>query len=917
MDSSDTSTASSESESIEIPDEINNDEIIKLPYKLQRKVIQTLYSRVTKDKSKRASTILRQRDITPESFSNQQLQGFLEHTKLRVQASSLREAVGTSFKRKLIEGNDELVIPEEVDVAKIKRIRNEEDRFFYIGPKAAPKTHENTIRKDDVKPEHSVLRQIESKNKAVIEKAPLCDGEEGPKITSLAGLKLQNSMRSRSKSQSKRDSLGSVENRKSVDDDLQRAIKLSLEESLPPQQTPPSARTNISISKTRSLSYDSDQDPALAEAIRQSLESNTNTKNEEGGGFLAEDDAAEGGFLTEQTTSDKCDGGFFFDENESPSPVNEKEPSESVPEGGFFQDGEVNEPNQTNINMIKTANEDDDDDDDDDDDWSSVEGFDCIAEPPSTPAPSKDVIQSMDHRSASRSDVDITAIETPRHPPTETNDQSSTIQTPDIRRFRHIIEKEVPKRDPLITEEQQIESVQQPQSTDIKQSDTELSSDDEKPDIKTPPQPETIADTLEQEPVQTPSGDADYDSKIEMNELVAQKVDSQVLTAAEQSEKQRRYLTLKEAMTLQQQKVDALRKVGANAGDDIVAEIKHLLDLFGIPYITSPGEADSQCGALCELGLADAVATEDSDVLLFGANQVIRGLVSRTKGWGEPTSVSLDKVRNTLGFSKRHLVSLAMLVGSDYTEGLRHVGMNKAQLLLIALSPLHTNRTLTDKQFVECFLQNISDLIKEQNKPPDDTKSGIKNTVDERPLTFDEKVQAHAKSFFENTKHPLQASDPHFPNKNVIDAYLNPVVDGTKEQFEWGIPLWKELVEYGVQNAGIPRSEVEKMVTTIQFRTQFNAGAPTRGQPTRLAINTNLSEMALVTRSLFCDNRHIEDTTQLELYLNKKPSLTSSTAKQATEASLMDVLQSIASKRAATDTVKPEQQHTITKKPKI
>ena len=46
--------------------------------------------------------------------------------------------------------------------------------------------------------------------------------------------------------------------------------------------------------------------------------------------------------------------------------------------------------------------------------------------------------------------------------------------------------------------------------------------------------------------------------------------------------------------------------------------------MFGVPYIIAPQEAEAQCAWLDGAGLVDGVVTDDNDVFLFGARRVYR-----------------------------------------------------------------------------------------------------------------------------------------------------------------------------------------------------------------------------------------------------------------------------------------------------
>lgn len=57
---------------------------------------------------------------------------------------------------------------------------------------------------------------------------------------------------------------------------------------------------------------------------------------------------------------------------------------------------------------------------------------------------------------------------------------------------------------------------------------------------------------------------------------------------------------------------------------EMYGECQELLQLFGLPYIIAPMEAEAQCAWLNTAGLVDGVVTDDNDVFLFGAAHVYR-----------------------------------------------------------------------------------------------------------------------------------------------------------------------------------------------------------------------------------------------------------------------------------------------------
>ena len=59
--------------------------------------------------------------------------------------------------------------------------------------------------------------------------------------------------------------------------------------------------------------------------------------------------------------------------------------------------------------------------------------------------------------------------------------------------------------------------------------------------------------------------------------------------------------------------------------------LQELLQMFGLPYIIAPMEAEAQCAYMELANLVDGVVTDDSDVFLFGARSVYKNIFDDRK----------------------------------------------------------------------------------------------------------------------------------------------------------------------------------------------------------------------------------------------------------------------------------------------
>ena len=101
---------------------------------------------------------------------------------------------------------------------------------------------------------------------------------------------------------------------------------------------------------------------------------------------------------------------------------------------------------------------------------------------------------------------------------------------------------------------------------------------------------------------------------------------------------------------------------------------------LGVPIVHAPHDAEAQASQMALAGLVDVVATTDWDALAMGAPTMLRGLSARPENW---TVVTWREALKALGLSSRgELATAAVLMGCDYSKGLRGIGLKKAIKLL-------------------------------------------------------------------------------------------------------------------------------------------------------------------------------------------------------------------------------------------
>lgn len=203
----------------------------------------------------------------------------------------------------------------------------------------------------------------------------------------------------------------------------------------------------------------------------------------------------------------------------------------------------------------------------------------------------------------------------------------------------------------------------------------------------------------------------------------------------------------------------------------MIDECQQLLQLFGIPFITAPTEAEAQCATLVNLDLVDGVITEDSDVFLFSSNPRMRVFKNFFNSNKYVECYKTSEIAQTLNLDRKDLVDLALLLGSDYTDGLPGIGPVSAMEILAEFKAPEKD---TLREFKDWWESQLGERAK---KGKGSDSSAFKTKFSKRFLS---------KLF-------LSAS---FPSEKIRMGYLQPSVDDDKTPFKWGHPSLVGLREY-------------------------------------------------------------------------------------------------------------------------
>lgn len=132
------------------------------------------------------------------------------------------------------------------------------------------------------------------------------------------------------------------------------------------------------------------------------------------------------------------------------------------------------------------------------------------------------------------------------------------------------------------------------------------------------------------------------------------------------------------------------------------------------------------------------------------------------------------------------MILLALLVGSDYTTGIQGIGPVTALEILAAF-------------------------------PYDEQQQLLSGLQEFREWLLDGKKVGPGKTALRSKLKNVEIVE-NFPSQQVMQAYLEPTIDSSKEPFSWGKPDMFELIEYANKKFGWKKTKSEEILKPILRR---------------------------------------------------------------------------------------------------
>ncbi|XP_028756416.1 flap endonuclease GEN-like 2 isoform X2 [Neltuma alba] len=214
------------------------------------------------------------------------------------------------------------------------------------------------------------------------------------------------------------------------------------------------------------------------------------------------------------------------------------------------------------------------------------------------------------------------------------------------------------------------------------------------------------------------------------------------------------------------QKMSSLPRNRGSEFSCMIKEARILGMALGIPCLNGIEEGEAQCALLNSELLCDGCFSSDSDIFLFGARTVYRDICL---DGGYVVCYEMEDIERKLGFGRDSLIALALLLGSDYNQGVYGLGPESACQIVRSIGDKHVLQKFASEG-IEC-LKRLKGAKKQGQVLKDNNKE---NMLDhDMALSHACQVQISVSIFFVHAGGGNN-SQRDYNFLQVINAYVKP-----------------------------------------------------------------------------------------------------------------------------------------------
>lgn len=141
-------------------------------------------------------------------------------------------------------------------------------------------------------------------------------------------------------------------------------------------------------------------------------------------------------------------------------------------------------------------------------------------------------------------------------------------------------------------------------------------------------------------------------------------------------------------------------------------DIQNLCEALGVPCVCAPGEGEAWCVRLAQLGLVDAIATNDCDVFVWGAQCPVLKDLRIELPISSSRAEIVDNMAARLFLTREALVLIAALMGNEYDGdggcGVARVGLQTAVHGIQWFQSYHNDHGSQDSCLITAFCKELS-----------------------------------------------------------------------------------------------------------------------------------------------------------------------------------------------------------------